>query len=199
MEYLTPVVAQEVFDYLRPDGQRGLFGMILGDAGQGIESRGAGGRGGGVPGSLSAGGRAEGGAGEHAREWARVRDTGVLAAHDAGRVWGDVIELLRTRPRGQGRPYDFTRREVYEALRSRGCLAGVDVNVKTGHAAQICEIDSETWGKPLALHGLPIVPGFLPGRVAVSFFDGTIDLKGPVLSSKEKHDGNEPESAGESN
>ena len=36
VEDLTPVVAQEVFDYLRPDGQRGLFGMILGDAGQGV-------------------------------------------------------------------------------------------------------------------------------------------------------------------
>ena len=33
---LTPVVAQEVFDYLRPDGERGLFGTMLGDAGLGM-------------------------------------------------------------------------------------------------------------------------------------------------------------------
>ena len=173
VEHLSPAVAQEVFDYLRPDGHRGLFGTILGDAGQAIE------------------------------QVERVDVAAVFLAALAQAVERKVLRLntrmgghvfvapafwLLTTPKGldcvtalirsrlRSDRHDFTRHEVFRALQSGGHLAGA-ANGDNGTAAWVCEVEAEDWGRPLELHGLPVLAGALPVQHAVPCFGGTITLK----------------------
>ena len=174
LEDLTPVVAQEVFDYLRPDGHRGLFGTILGDAGQGVEQV-----------------EAVDVAAVFLAALAQAVERKVLRLNT--RVGGHVFVApafwLLTTPKGldsvttlirsrlQGRRHDFTRHEVFRALQSGGHLAGAGTG-GSGTAAWVCEVDAEDWDRPLELHGLPILAGALPVQPqAVPCFVGTITLK----------------------
>ena len=85
-----------------------------------------------------------------------------------------VTELLRTRR--QGPRHDFTRHDVFRALRTSGCLAGLDASDE-GNAAQVYVVASESWEKPLELYGLSILSGVLPGGVMASLFEGAVTLK----------------------
>jgi len=174
VEHLRPVVAQEVFDYLRPDGHRGLFGTMLGDAGQAVEPA--------APVDVAAVFLA-------ALAQAVERKVLRLNTRMGGHVFVAPAFWLLTSPKGldcvtalirsrlQGRRHDFTRHEVFRALQSGGHLAGAAANGH-GAAAWVCEVDSENWDKPLELHGLPILADALPVQpAAVPRFGGTITLK----------------------
>ena len=174
VEHLTPVVAQEVFDYLRPDGHRGLFGTILGDAGQAVEQA-----------------QAVDVAAVFLAALAQAVERKVLRLNTrmGGHVFVAPAFWLLTTPKGldcvttlirsrlQGRRHDFTRHEVFRALQSGGHLAGTGGN-SNGTAAWVCEVDAEDWDRPLELHGLPILCRALPVQPhAVPCFGGTITLK----------------------
>ena len=158
VEHLTPAVAQEVFDYLRPDGHRGLFGTILGDAGQAVEQA--------EPVDVAAVFLA-------ALAQAVERKVLRLNTRMGGHVFVAPAFWLLTTPKGldcvtalirtrlQGRRHDFTRHEVFRALQSGGHLAGSG-NGSQGTAAWVCEVDAEGWDRPLELHGLPILARALP-------------------------------------
>ena len=180
VEYLTPVVAQEVFDYLRPDGHRGLFGTILGDAGQGVEQV--------EPVDVAAVFLA-------ALAQAVERKVLRLNTRMGGHVFVAPAFWLLTTPKGldcvtalirsrlRSDRHDFTRHEVFRALQSGGHLAGAAAG-GDGAAAWVCEVDAEGWDRPLELHGLPILARALPVQPrAVPCFGGTIILK------KENDDG----------
>jgi hypothetical protein len=86
-----------------------------------------------------------------------------------------VTEMIRTRVSGPR--HDFTRQEVFQALRSGNCLAGSGGSGE-GPAAWLCEVDAAGWEKPLELYGLPILSGVLPVQPkVVVHFDGTVTLK----------------------
>ena len=174
VEHLTPAVAQEVFDYLRPDGHRGLFGTILGDAGQGVEQA--------EPVDVAAVFLA-------ALAQAVERKVLRLNTRMGGHVFVAPAFWLLTTPKGldcvtalirnrlQGHRHDFTRHEVFRALQSGGHLAGSG-NGDQGTAAWVCEVDAEGWDRPLELHGMPILSRALPMQpYAVPCFGGTITLK----------------------
>ena len=174
VEHLTPVVAQEVFDYLRPDGHRGLFGTILGDAGQAVEQA--------EPVDVAAVFLA-------ALAQAVERKVLRLNTRMGGHVFVAPAFWLLTTPKGldcvtalirtrlQGHRHDFTRHEVFRALQSGGHLAGAAAG-GNGTAAWICEVDAEDWDRPLELHGLPILSRALPTQPqVVPCFGGTITLK----------------------
>jgi len=183
VEYLTPVVAQEVFDYLRPDGHRGLFGTILGDAGQSIEHA--------EPVDVAAVFLA-------ALAQGVERKLLRLNTRMGGHVFVTPTFWLLTTPKGldcvtalirsrlQDRRHDFTRHEVFRALQAGGHLAHAATGGNST-AAWVCELDDEGWGRPLELHGLPVLSRGLPVQPpAVPCFGGTIILK------KENVDGSDP-------
>ena len=173
VEYLTPVVAQEVFDYLRPGGHRGLFGTLLGDAGQGVEQD--------EPVDVAA---------VFLETLVQAIDRKLLRLNTrrSGHLFVSPAFWLLTTPvgldcvtgllrkRSHGQRHDFTRLDVFRALRSAGCLAGADGR-DDGKAARVCVVDAESWSAPLELKGLPILSGSLSGQAAVPLFDGTIMLK----------------------
>ena len=167
VEYLTPVVAQEVFDYLRPDGHRGLFGTLLGDAGQGVEPD--------EPVDVAA---------VFLETLVQAIDRKVLRLNTrrSGHLFVSPAFWLLTTPvgldcvtaliRARGARHDFTRHDVFRALRAAGCLVGADAS-----DTPRCVLTSDAWPRPLELHGLCIAPGSLPGQPVVPPFDGTLTLK----------------------
>ena len=167
MEYLTPVVAQEVFDYLRPDGHRGLFGTLLGDAGQGVEQD--------EPVDVAA---------VFLEVLVEAVDRKLLRLNtrQSGHLFVSPAFWLLTTPigldcvtaliRARGARHDFTRHDVFRALRAAGCLVGTDAS-----DTPRCVLTSDAWPRPLELHGLCIAPGSLPGQPVVPPFDGTLTLK----------------------
>ena len=174
VEHLTPVVAQEVFDYLRPGGHEGLFGTILGDAGHGA----------GQAGPVDV-------ASVFLAALAQAAERKVLRLNTrmGGHVFVTPAYWLLTTPKGldcvtglirsrlQGRRHDFTRHEVFQALQSGGHLGGAGAG-DAGSAAWVCEVDAEGWDGPLDLYGLPILAGALPAQsYGVPRFDGTVTLK----------------------
>ena len=174
LECLTPVVAQEVFDYLRPDGSQGLFGTILGDDGQAVEQV--------EPVNVASVFLA-------ALAQAAERKVLRLNTRMGGHVFVTPSFWLLTTPKGldcvtglirsrlQGRRHDFTRHDVFRALQSGGHLAGPEAGCK-GTAAWVCEVDAEGWDRPLNLYGLPVLARALPVQPhAVPRFAGTITLK----------------------
>lgn len=83
-----------------------------------------------------------------------------------------VTELLRTRVRGSR--HDFTRHEVYRALREAGCLVDAAAG---GRDTARCVLSCGAWKRPLELRGLRIASGALPGRPVVATFDGSVTLR----------------------
>ena len=164
-------LAQDVYNHLRTDDPTGLFSIMLSDDGQ-VEE-----------GEVDV-------AGVFLEALAQAVDRGLLRINTRvnGHVFvtpafwllttpvglDHVTGVLRKRP--HGRRHDFTRLDVFRALRSQGCLAGVDGKGE-GQAARVCVVDSECWDVPLELKGLPILPGNLSGQCTVPYFDGTITLK----------------------
>ena len=164
-------LAQDVYNHLRPDDPTGLFSILLSDDGQ-VEE-----------GDVDVAGvflEALVQAVERKVLRLNSRVNGHLFVTPA--FWfltypvgvGDVAAWLRRRR--QGRRCDLPRHEVIRALRSQGCLAGVDAGGE-GEAVRLCELDSDGWETPLALNGVLILPGKLPGQATVPLFDGTITLK----------------------
>ena len=169
---LTPGIAREVFNYVRPDDPGGLFGMMMYDDGL-LESV-----------SVDVAGvflEAVGQCVEEGIIRVNTRANGhVFVTPD---FWllttpiglGDVRDHLRNRR--QGRRYDFSRGQICRALSEKGCLVE-DEGARRSNASWICMVDVVGWDRPLELHGLPIRAEVLPARLkAVGLFDGTVTLK----------------------
>ena len=164
-------LAQDVYNHLRPDDPTGLFSIMLSDDGQ-VEE-----------GTVDVAGvflEALAQAVDQKRLRVNTRRNGHVFVTPA--FWllttpvglDHVTGLLRKRP--HGRRHDFTRLDVFRALRLQDCLAGAD-GKGDGQAARVCVVDSQGWDAPLELKGLPILPGNLSGQSTVPYFDGTITLK----------------------
>ena len=80
-------------------------------------------------------------------------------------------DFIRTR-RG-ARRHDFTRHDVYNALRQGGYLVGVLKEEDT----PCCVLESRRWGRPLELRGLCIAAGVLFSIQNAPFFEGTVRIK----------------------
>ena len=164
-------LAQDVYNHLRTDDPTGLFSIMLSDDGQG------------ETGEVDV-------AGVFLAALAQAVDRGLLRLNTRvnGHLFVTPAFWLLTTPVGldhvngllrkrlHSRRHDFTRLDVFRALLSQGCLAGVDGR-GDGKAARICVVDSEGRDAPLELKGLPILPGSLAGYSTVPYFDGTITLK----------------------
>ena len=169
---LTPGLAGDVLAFAQPGRPTGLFGRMLGAEGQ-VESE------------------AVDVAGVFLEALAECVDKGIVRVNTRANghvfvtpeLWflttpiglGYVRDFLRTRR--QGRRYDFPRHEIFRALYSEGCLAGVKEGGR-GNSVWICELDVVGWDKPLKLCGLPILGQSLPVQPGlVPLFDGTVTLK----------------------
>ena len=144
---MTPVVAKEVFDYLRPEGNWGLFGTMLADAGQGIRQ-------------------------DEIVDVAAVFLDGVRRAVTKGflrvnKVPGQLfvadgisflvvprgIQVVLEQLRRAGHDFSRNRILVYEALTEKGLLAGV----KPGQMSTFKGVlRGKHWEGPLEIVGLPI-------------------------------------------
>ena len=82
-----------------------------------------------------------------------------------------MIEVIATR-RGAKR-YQFTRHEVYDALRAGGYLLGIAERDNTA----LCALKSKRWRKPVEMRGLCIAAGVLFSAHDVPFFEGTVTIK----------------------
>ena len=155
---LTPELAREVYDHVGPDGPRGLFGIML--AREGLVEKAA---------------------VDVARVFLEALgeavDQKVVGVNMAvnGHVFitpsfwfvtspigvGEVLRWLGRRR--HGRRYNFSRRQVMEALASADCLMGVDAG--SGRAVRVCDIDFSGvgLGNPLALNGLAVKAEKVPG------------------------------------
>ena len=171
VQLLTPGLAGDVLAFAQPGRPRGLFGRMLGAEGQ-VEKEAV------DVASVFLEALAEAVDQKFLRVNTRVNGhlfvTPGFCLLTAPIGLDCVTELLRTRR--QGPRHDFTRHEVFRALRTSGCLAGLDAGDE-GNAAQVYVVASESWEKPLELYGLSILSGVLPGGVMASFFEGAVTLK----------------------
>jgi len=165
---LTSELAEEVYDNAAPSGPRGLFALMLGADGQGEK------------GSVDV-------AGVFLRALAAAVQEKALKVNTkmGGHVFittefwllttpiglNCVNDILRTR-RG-ARRHDFTRHEVFNALREGGYLVGVSQEEDTPR----CVLKSRRWRKPLELRGLCIAAGVLFSVLDAPLFEGTVGIK----------------------
>ena len=174
---LTPGLAGDVLAFVQPGRSRGLFGRMLAAEGQ-VENE-----------SLDvAAVFLEGLAEAVDQQFLRVntRRGGHLFVTPG--FWflttpiglDCVTGLMRTRT--QGRRHDFTRHDVFGALRGSGCLIGGET---CDSDTPLCVLSSGAWPGTLELHGLCIASAALPWKPAVPDFDGIVTLK------KENVDGND--------
>lgn len=173
VEVLTPPVAQEVFDCLRPGGGRGLFGTMMGDLGVVEEEEEA---------VDVAGVFVEGlrrvvlkgylGVNRVPGEFFLCGDTCFLAAPNGVNV---VLRQLRK----SGHDFVGNRTMVYEALAEKGYLMGV----RAGELVTYKGVLRGTgWEGALEIFGLPVATGVLwPGRVPEWMLEGKV-----VLTRKEE-------------
>ena len=92
-----------------------------------------------------------------------------------------MTEWIRTCK--QGRRFDFTRHDVFVALRGAGCL----VDGRAGDSdTPLCVLGSGAWAGALELHGLCIASGALPWKPVVPVFDGMVTLKKEDLDGSDK-------------
>ena len=82
-----------------------------------------------------------------------------------------MIDIIGTR-RGAQR-FQFTRHDVFEALRKGGYLVGVLEEEDTPR----CVLKSRRWRKPLELRGLCIAAGVLFAVRSAPLFEGTVNLR----------------------
>ena len=165
---LTPELAADVLAFVQPGRPRGLFGRMLAAEGQ-VENE-----------TMDV-------AGVFLEALAECVEKGIVRVNTRanGHVFVTSEFWLLTTPRGidcvkdflrnrrEGRRYDFSRREIFRALHSEGCLAGDGSN-----ASWICQVDVIGWDKPLELYGVPILVEALPVQPGVVLgFDGTVTLK----------------------
>ena len=165
---LTPKLAEEVYNHASPAGPSGLFGLMLVAAGQAekpsvdvariflhalgeaVEQK-----------ALKINTRMGGHVFITPEFWLLTNPLGLDC----------VIDVIRTR-RGSRR-HDFTRHQVYGALRDGGYVVGVRGGWDTDH----CVLKSRRWRKPLELHGLCIAAGVLFSVQSAPFFEGTVTIK----------------------
>ena len=169
VELLTPVVAQEVFDYLRPGGNRGLFGTMMGDAGAVEETE--------EPVDV---------AGVFLEGLRRVVMKGYLGVN---RVPGEFfvaggtcflaspngVNVVLSQLRKAGYDFEGKRKMVYEALADRGFLVGF---VEGGRLTYKGVLRGSKWEGPLEITGLPIATEALwPERVPEWIREGVVVLE----------------------
>ena len=169
---LTPGIAREVLNYVRPDDPGGLFGMMMYDEGL-LESVSV------DVATVFLEALAEcvekGVSRVNTRMGGHVFITPELWLLTTPKGLDRVTEYLRTRR--DGSRHDFSRQGIFEALSEKGCLVEGN-SLRKGNASWICVVDVVGWDRPLELHGLPIRAEALPTRVrAASLFEGTVNLK----------------------
>ena len=163
---LTPRLAEEVYNNASP-GPSGLFAMMLAAEGQG---------------------EAEGidvaGVFLHALGEAVVRKAVKVNTKMGGHVFitpefwmltaprglDCMLEVISTR-RGAGR-HQFTRHEVYGALRAGGYLS----SVSEGDDTALCVLKARRWRKPVEIRGVCIAAGVLFAVQNAPLFEGTVNL-----------------------
>jgi len=172
---LTREVAEEVLDYARPGEPGGLFGRMLRQAEQ-IEEAGVDVAGEFLDALVEAVSRQGLNVNTRINGHLFVTPELWLLATPVGLDY--VNGLLRAR----GPRRDFSRHDVYRALREAGCLVGSGADAQASDTLR-CVLRSRKWRRPLQLHGLCIAPGALPRQPVVPDFEGTVTL------SKENKDG----------
>ena len=166
---LTRQVAEEVLDYVRPGDPGGLFGRMLRQDGQ-VEAAAVDVAGIFLEALVDAVNRKALNVNTRINGHVFVTPAFWLLTNPVG--LDCVTELLRIR----GARHDFTRHDVFRALREAGCLVGGGGDTP-GSDTPRCVLRSGAWSRPLVLHGLCIAPGALPGQPKVPDFDGTVTLK----------------------
>ena len=96
-----------------------------------------------------------------------------------------VRDFLRTRR--NGRRYDFSRRDIYQALGSGGYLV-TGMESTSGNAAWVCELEVHGWDQPLELKGL-----LLPAESLAAQPGGLPELDGTIKLQKENFGGRDKE------
>ena len=176
---LTPGIAREVLNYVRPDDPGGLFGMMMYDDGL-LESV-----------SVDVAGVFLEALAECVREGTvrvNTRVNGqVFVTSDFWLVTTPigidcVLEVLRTRR--AGRRYDFSREGIFRVLASGGHLV-VKEGSSAGIAAWVCQVDVVGWDRPLELKGLLVRTDSLPVQA-----HGATEFEGTITLQKERFDGN---------
>ena len=168
MLQLTGELAQEVYNNAAPAGPHGLFALMLAADGQGEKE------------SLDIARvflRALG----DAVEQKAVKVNTKMGGHVfiTPEFWllttpiglNCVNDFIRTR-RGHRR-HDFTRHQVFHALREGGFLVGAQELEDTPR----CVLKSGRWRKPLELRGLCIAAGVLFSVPGMPFFEGTVRIR----------------------
>ena len=171
---LTPRLAEEVYNHVSPGGPSGLFALMLVADGQSEKP------------SVDVGRVFLHALGE-AVEQKAVKINTRMGGHVfitpefwllTNPVGLDCMnDFIRTR-RG-ARRHDFTRHDVFNALREGGYLVGVLKEEDTPR----CVLRSRRWRRPLELRGLCIAAGVLFSVQDAPFFGGTVTIE------EEKHDG----------
>ena len=165
---LTPELAEEVYDHACSVGPSGLFGLMLAADGQ-VEKT-----------EVDVARVFLQALGQAVSEKVLRVNTEMgghlfvtpdfwLLTTPVGLDW--MIEVIRSR-RGQKR-YNFTRHEVFNALRNGGYLVGILEDEDTPR----CVLKSRGRRKPLELRGLCIAAGVLFSVHDVPFFEGTVTIK----------------------
>ena len=147
VEDLTPVVAQEVFDYLRPDGERGLFGTMLGDAGLGMRQDER---------VDVASLFLEGVRRAVKKGYLRVNEVpGQLFVMDGTSflVVPRGVEIVLQQLRRAGHDFSRNRILIYEALTEKGLLVGVEPGQMSTFKGVL---RGKNWEGSLEIVGLPI-------------------------------------------
>ena len=178
MLLLTNELAVEVYDNAAPAGPRGLFALMLAAAGQ-----------------------AEKGSVDVARVFLHALGDAVqqkalkINTKMGGHVFitpeywllttpvglNCVNDLIRTR-RG-ARRHDFTRHQVFKALREGGYLVGIREEEDT----PLCVLKSRSWRKPLELRGLCIAAGVLFSVIDAPLFEGIVKVKEEFDVTRQGH------------
>ena len=172
VEILRPVVAQEVFDCLRPGGERGLFGTILGDAGGVVETE-----------------ERVDVAGVFLEGLRRVVMKGYLGVNQVPGeffVAGGTcflaspngVNVVLSQMRKAGYDFEGKRKMVYEALAERGFLVGFE---EGGRLTYKGVLRGSKWEGVLEIMGLPIATEALwPERVPEWMREGLVVLERKV-------------------
>lgn len=164
---LTPELAREVYEHVCSAGPSGLFGMMLASDGQ-VETT-----------EVDVARVFLQALGQAVQQKSVVVNT-KMGGHvfitpefwmlTAPRGVDFMIEVVRTR-RG-ARRYQFSRHEVYAALRAGGHLLGIAERDDTA----LCVLKSKRWRKPVEMRGLCITAGVLFSAHDAPLFEGTVTL-----------------------
>ena len=164
---LTAELAREVYEHVCSAGPSGLFGMMLASDGQ-VETT-----------EVDVARVFLQALGQAVQQKSVVVNT-KMGGHvfitpefwmlTAPRGVDFMIEVVRTR-RG-ARRYQFSRHEVYAALRAGGHLLGIAERDDTA----LCVLKSKRWRKPVEMRGLCITAGVLFSAHDAPLFEGTVTL-----------------------